>query len=153
ADGHTAPEVARRLGTSRRTVRLWRGHWLARPGEAVGERLQDAPRPGAPATFRARPWCQIMALGCEPPEAAGRPISHWTPRELADEARKRGHCRDNFRAPCGAFFKITPISSRTAVATGSIGSQRMLPMRTWPMSPTSTWRRQPCVQRVNACCP
>src|SRR5262250_738892 len=26
ADGHTAPEVARRLGTSRRTVRLWRRH-------------------------------------------------------------------------------------------------------------------------------
>ena len=54
------------------------------------ERLQDAPRPGAPATFSAEQWCQIIALACEPREASGRPISHWTPRELADEARKRG---------------------------------------------------------------
>ena len=47
-------------------------------------------RPGAPATFSAEQWCQIIALACEPPEASGRPISHWTPRELADEACKRG---------------------------------------------------------------
>ena len=38
ADGHTVPEVARRLGTSRRTVRLWRRHWLARPEWTVAER-------------------------------------------------------------------------------------------------------------------
>jgi putative transposase len=42
------------------------------------------------ATFSAEQWCQIIALACEPPEASARPISHWTPRELADEARKRG---------------------------------------------------------------
>ncbi len=34
--------------------------------------------------------CQIMAVACEPPGDSGRPISHWTPRELADEASKRG---------------------------------------------------------------
>ena len=33
---------------------------------------------------------QIMALACEKPEASDRPISTWTPRELADEAVKRG---------------------------------------------------------------
>ena len=90
AEGLTAPDVARRLGTTRTTVRRWRRHWLTRPGCAVPERLQDAPRPGAPATFSAEPWCQIIALACEPPEASGRPISPWTPRELADEARNRG---------------------------------------------------------------
>jgi putative transposase len=31
-----------------------------------------------------------MALACEKPEAADRPVSTWTPRELADEAVKRG---------------------------------------------------------------
>jgi len=31
-----------------------------------------------------------MAVACEPPGDSGRPISHWTPRELADEASKRG---------------------------------------------------------------
>ncbi len=91
ADGLTAPEVTRRVGTTRRTVRLWRRHWLTRKGSTVGARLQDAVRPGTPATFTAEQWCQIMALACEPPEASsGRPISHWTPRELAAEAIKRG---------------------------------------------------------------
>jgi putative transposase len=33
---------------------------------------------------------QIMALACETPEVAGRPVSSWTPHELADEAIKRG---------------------------------------------------------------
>ena len=51
ADGLTAPAVARRLGTTRPTIRRWRRHWLKRPGYAVYERLQDAPRPGAPV------WC------------------------------------------------------------------------------------------------
>jgi len=90
AEGLNAPTVARRLGTSRRTVRLWRRHWLTRQRCTVHERLQDAPRPGAPATFSAAQWCHIIALACEPPEASGRPISHWTPRELAAEANQRG---------------------------------------------------------------
>jgi putative transposase len=89
AEGLTAPEVARRVGTTRTTVRLWRQHWLERAAEPVVTRLQDAPRPGAPLTFSAEQWCHIMALACEPPEQSGRPISHWTPRELADEAVKR----------------------------------------------------------------
>lgn len=119
ADGHNAPAVARRLGTSRRTVRLWRGHWLARPGEAVVERLQDAPRPGAPATFGAEQWCQIMALACEQPEASGRPISHWTPRELADEACKRGIVATISERHVGRFLK----SSRPQTAPQSLLAQ------------------------------
>ena len=90
AEGLHAPAVARRLGTSRKTVRLWRRHWLTRLRCPVRERLQDAPRPGTPATFGAEQWCQIIALACEPPEASERPISHRTPRELANEASKRG---------------------------------------------------------------
>ena len=31
---------------------------------------------------------QLMA--CEDPEDSGRPISHWTGREIADEIKKRG---------------------------------------------------------------
>jgi transposase len=90
ADGHNAHEVARRLGTSRLTVRRWRRHWLTRPNCSVPERLQDAPRSGTPATFSVEQWCQIMALACEAPADAERPISHWTPREVAAEAIKRG---------------------------------------------------------------
>jgi putative transposase len=89
ADGLNAPEVARRLETSRTTVRLWRRHWLARLAAPVMARLQDEPRPGTPQTFTAAQWCQMIALACESPVVSGRPISHWTPRELADEAIKR----------------------------------------------------------------
>jgi transposase-like protein len=43
AEGCTAPDVARRLGTPRTTVRRWRRYWLKRSGCSVPERLQDAP--------------------------------------------------------------------------------------------------------------
>ncbi len=33
---------------------------------------------------------QIMAIACESPEQSGRPVDHWTHRELADEAKQRG---------------------------------------------------------------
>jgi putative transposase len=89
AEGRNAPQVARELGTTRKTVRLWRRHWFEGAQLPVMERLQDTERPGAPATFTPEQWCQIIALACEPPELSGRPISHWTPRELADEAVKR----------------------------------------------------------------
>jgi DNA-binding NarL/FixJ family response regulator len=38
AEGLSAPDVARRLGTTRTTVRRWRRHWLKRHGCAVPER-------------------------------------------------------------------------------------------------------------------
>ena len=105
AEGLPAPDVARRLGTTRTTVRRWRRHWLSRPRCAVRERLQDAPRPGAPATF-----------GAEHPEASGRPISHWTPRELADEAGKRGIVPTISERHVGRFLK----SGRAEAAPESV---------------------------------
>ena len=79
ADGHNTRKAADALSTSRLTVRRWRRHWLERSEGSVLERLQDAQRPGTPATFSPEQWCQIMAIACEPPESSGRPISHWTP--------------------------------------------------------------------------
>lgn len=52
--------------------------------------LADRPRSGTPATFTPEQICRITALACEPPEASGRPVSHWTARELAEEAARRG---------------------------------------------------------------
>jgi transposase len=54
------------------------------------ERLDDLPRPGAPAQFSADQRCQIEQLACEAPEKAGRPISQWTGREIANELVARG---------------------------------------------------------------
>jgi transposase len=90
AEGRNAPTVARHVGTTRPTVRRWRRHWLKRQHCAGLERVQDAARPGAPATCRAEPWGQSIALACEPPEASGCPLSQWTPREVAAEASTRG---------------------------------------------------------------
>src|SRR5215204_6524287 len=57
----------------------------------VEEVLVDEPRSGKPATFTPEQICQIVALACEEPrEESGRPISHWSTTELADEAIKRG---------------------------------------------------------------
>jgi len=76
-------------------VGLWRRRWFgfrAVPLEtmSVTQRLADAPRPGAVPRLNAEQVCQIVALACEQPSGSGRPISHWSHRELADEIIRRG---------------------------------------------------------------
>jgi putative transposase len=90
--GHNHREIARSLNISRDMARLWRERWLAcrEKGVAVEERLQDAERSGAPATFSLEQILQLFAMACEKPEVYGRPISHWTARELASEMVKLG---------------------------------------------------------------
>ncbi|MGH2521007.1 MAG: helix-turn-helix domain-containing protein [Anaerolineales bacterium] len=95
AAGDNNGQITRRLGVSRDMVRLWRARWLSLQAAAldelsVEERLTDAPRPGCPATITAEQLCQMVALACEAPSQAGRPISQWTGREIADEIVKRG---------------------------------------------------------------
>ncbi len=96
AQGLNNAQVARDLAISIDAARLWRCRWLATAPAApeedpdVAARLQDLPRPGAPGRFTAEQFCQLIAMGCEIPEGSDRPISHWTPREMADEAQKRG---------------------------------------------------------------
>jgi len=88
-------QIARKVHLSIDMVRQWRGRWLVlQPIPltelSVGDRLQDLPRSGAPARISADQVCQITALACEKPELSGRPITHWTGREVADEVIKRG---------------------------------------------------------------
>src|SRR5258708_31401917 len=95
AQGHSNVSIARELQVSVDTVRLWRDRWVGLQGidwEAlsVAERLQDAPRPGAPPKFTEEQRCQMAAFACETPMKAERPISQWTGREIADELVKRG---------------------------------------------------------------
>jgi transposase len=95
ADGKNNAQIARELGTNVETPRLWRSRWLilspmALDDLSVEERLEDLPRPGAPPRITADQRCQIEAMACEEPEESGRPISHWTAREIADEIMKRG---------------------------------------------------------------
>jgi len=95
AAGKGHAQIGRELQVTVDTPRLWRQRWLdlqAIPASELSseERLQDLPRPGAPARITADQICQIVALACEKPEASERPISQWTSREIADEIIKRG---------------------------------------------------------------
>ncbi|HEX2966561.1 MAG TPA: helix-turn-helix domain-containing protein [Syntrophorhabdaceae bacterium] len=95
SEGKNNAEIARDLNQSIDMVRLWRRRWhelepIAWNDLSAEERLDDLPRPGAPAQFSADQRCQIEQLACEAPEKAGRPISQWTGREIAEELVARG---------------------------------------------------------------
>jgi transposase len=98
-------QIAQQVRLGPRPVGRWRRRWakawndlidlecretraaLRRAIEAV---LTDEPRPGAPGKFTPEQVTLILAVACEPPEKSGRPITHWTAHELADEVVKRG---------------------------------------------------------------
>jgi putative transposase len=95
ADGANNSQIARLLDLEVDTVRRWRSRWLAftpipLADLALEERLSDVPRSGRPIQISAEQRCQIVALACEAPKDAGRPIAQWTGREIADEVVKRG---------------------------------------------------------------
>ena len=95
AEGKNNAEIGRSLHISLDAARLWRRRWLslqpiALTDLSVEERLEDLPRPGAPPRLTADPICRLEQLVCEKPEKSGRPISHWTGREIADELIQRG---------------------------------------------------------------
>jgi len=95
AAGQTNVQIVHHVGLSRESVRLWRDRWAAAQDipldeVSVTQRLTDAPRPGTPARITAEQVCQIVALACAAPVTAGRPISQWSSREIADESTARG---------------------------------------------------------------
>lgn len=112
--------IAERLGCERHGVGIWRRRWqkafprlvviecVEKPSalrEAIADVLGDVPRAGCPGKFTAEQIAQILAVACEPPEDSGRPVSHWTPRELADEVIKRGIVPSISVRQVGRFLK------------------------------------------------
>jgi putative transposase len=94
AQGQKNKEIARTYQATLDTVSLWRNRWvklqdISLDDLSIEDRLQDAPRPGAPARITADQRCRIEALACEKPEGSERPITHWTAREIAEEVKKR----------------------------------------------------------------
>ncbi len=76
-------------------VRLWRPRWRSFhtgsvEDRSVAERLAEAPRPGQPARRTAEQVGPSVALAGAAPSGAGRPLSPWTSREMAEEIRARG---------------------------------------------------------------
>jgi putative transposase len=122
AAGLNNAQAARQEGVDVGTARLWRARWLGlRPialaDLSVAERLEDAPRSGAPVRITAEQVCRIVALACEAPGDSGRPISQWTGREVADEAIARGIVPAISPRHAGRLLQ-RGTSGRTAPATG-----------------------------------
>jgi len=120
ADGQSNTAIESQLQLGRRSVRKWRNRWsqasqqwscdqeietvkqLLPLIEAV---LSDRPRPGSPSKFSVEQIVEIVAVACELPASSGRPISDWTPRELVDEAVKRGLVKEISPRSVGRFLK------------------------------------------------
>ena len=92
SEGQNHREIARNLDINRQMARLWRNRWLETEGKelSIVQRLQDRERIGTPVKFSMEQVIELFAFACSPPEDYGRAISHWTPRELAEEIMKQG---------------------------------------------------------------
>lgn len=97
-------DIAQEIALGADAVGLWRRRWAKvwprltvfecaeNPSDlrrAIAAVLSDKPRSGNPGKFTPEQVTRILALACEPPENSGRPITHWTNAELADEAMKQ----------------------------------------------------------------
>lgn len=113
--------LARSHNVDRGVVRKWRTRWVelarklthaettdvsnAQLSELLVAGLQDLPRSGTPAKFSAEQIVQVIALSCENPQASGRPVTDWTPPELADEVVKRNIAPSISPTTVGRFLK------------------------------------------------
>jgi transposase len=122
--------IAAAIGLDPTAVGLWRRRWVqawpkliqiectetqAAFRRAIEDVLGDRPRSGNPGKFTPEQVTQILALACEPPEQSGRPITHWTCKELADEAKRRGIVASISEAQVGRYLReaeLQPHKSR-----------------------------------------
>jgi transposase len=121
ADGASNTAISKQLALDRGQVALWRARWLAAQNqlldaetadaqdqqlaEFIETLLTDQPRPGTPPTFSPEQVVQIIALACADTQQSQRPISHWSARELAAEAIKRGIVERISARSVGRFLK------------------------------------------------
>src|SRR5712692_9640485 len=134
--GVTQCHVMRQRHLKRGTVQRWCRRWGAlapqlAPMEADEGRdqalttmmvgtLADHPRAGTPATLTAEPMVPMVAVACEDPADSGRPVSHWTPREVAAEVRNRRIVETISTRSVGRFFQ----SGRLTAPSGRVLAQR-----------------------------
>jgi len=112
--------IAQKLQCERHGVGIWRKRWqkafqqltviecVEKPSalrDAVEVVLGDLPRAGCGGKFTAEQIAQILAVACEPPEKSGRPVTHWTSRELTEEVIQRGIATSISVRQVGRFLK------------------------------------------------
>jgi len=121
AEGQSNRRMAAEMHLTRNTVRLWRERWATTREqraavaseeeperglrEVIENTLRDAYRSGTPVKFSAEQVVQIVAISCEVPQASGYPVSHWTPKEVATEAIRRGIVEQISERQVGRFLK------------------------------------------------
>jgi len=124
AEGVSVKKTAQKLETSVKTVRRWLDRWHETENRRANlpdepsieshliEILKDKPRDGRPPVFSAQQVVAIVAIACESPERFNRPVTHWTPTELVDEAIKQRIVDQISPRSVGRFLK----SSQTQTA-------------------------------------
>lgn len=119
ADKRANQHIACEVGLERKQVGLWRRRWRdaaeaiteveqADPKglkAAIRETLSDAPRAGSGGTFTPEQVAQIMAVSCDKPSLSGRPITHWTHRELRDEVVQRAIVESISESQVGRYLQ------------------------------------------------
>ena len=102
----TDQQIASQVELCQRSVWTWRKRWNNQQAkidtiEATGNEialrefivevvLADDPYNGERGHYTPEQITQLYAIVCENPQDSGRPISHWSLRELAEEMVKRG---------------------------------------------------------------
>lgn len=125
--GMTNTEIASLLRLTRGQVRLWRTRWQNaaqewEQGKSEGIEdetlltqiisiLKDEQRRGSPGKFSLEEIVQIIAVACEIPATSSRPVSHWTPKELADEVVKRKIVPEISPRSVGRFLKSSNVAT------------------------------------------
>ena len=121
AEGVNNSKISQQLQLHRNQVRLWRQRWQeAKESLAAAETqgindaaftkqiikvLSDELRPGSKSKFSVEQIVQIVAIACEDPGSSELPTTHWTRKELADEAVKRGIVEQISPRSVGRFLK------------------------------------------------
>ena len=104
ANGARNVDQAAALGVDVQRVTRWRHRWVDEMDRVLGAELQpvsdsdlealivdvlgDNYRSGTPPKFKPEQVAQIISLACQQPKDVGLPVTHWTPKELAREAKK-----------------------------------------------------------------
>lgn len=106
ADGRLCVDMAAALSVNSQRVRRWRQRFAEEMGVLASAEAQDVsdddletlvldvigdePKSGGPPKFTPEQFAQLIALACELPSKFDVPVTHWTPGDLAREAKKQG---------------------------------------------------------------
>jgi len=98
-------EIVERLATCLNVVTHWTKRWSEKENDPIEIRLEDKKGRGRRPKITPPQVCKLIALACESPEAHDRPITHWTHRELAEEAISQGIVESISASQVGRILK------------------------------------------------